>query len=587
MFGVAGWQRRARGFASFSRLRLCGILVLAAGLIFFRLTRADVQTDAGHYSLRAVGYLDFLDSERQTTPFQWYASSTPPTWTKLSFHDHPPLVFAIQHGFFRLLGVSDFAALLPFALAGVASVLMVYLIGRALGGRLVGTTAATLQAVSTFATWSGRIGYLESVVTLFMLLAVWLLLTATRDPRWLPLAGIGLGLALMTKYSALVLVPTFLAFLVICHRARLADRRLGWAILATGVIVSPVFVYNLKLWQTRGHLDVQLSTLVPAASASATVDWPILFSGARHRLVVTNLRDLGRSLTRASSVPFTLVWLFGLGAMLVRLRRRPCSPGDVLVGLGLLSLLVFFALTAPGLRYLPIVVPWLVLSAALALPPVWAWFSSRPWPWRVGGALGVAVVLLAELGYNINTNHRRRAVGQPGIDYAAYRVEDNGFQRLQQFLHAKLAGNPTFSGAVRPPATFLEYRALRLRSGQDVVLYDDGLRWFSAFWYLRRYRLYHGLVAIQAHGDLQSAGIAATWPEVFTRAGIRTVYLVIGLRPDVYDPWAAPLGDKLASRQLARQVEEQIAAGVRGTVTTIANGRGEPAFKVYALPLKP
>lgn len=576
---MVGVLRRA---VSPDRLVLWGVLLIAASLIFFRLTRADVQTDAGHYSLRAVGYLDFLDSPRQTTPLQWFQPAAPPAWTKLSFHDHPPLVFAIQHLFFRAFGVNDVVALLPFALAGVGSVGLLYAIGRRLAGERVGMVAAGLLLASTFFTWSSRIGYLEGIEQVFVLLAVWLWLHAFDDARFLPWWGVSLGAAVLTKYSALFLVPVFALGVLGYRRQWLTDRRF-WAALAVAVLVlSPVIVYNGQVWASRGHLDVQLSTLVGSAYPAAKRDWPVLFAAPPSRNVAANGRDLAVNLWHANSAPFAAFLLVGVVALAWRIARGSREIAHVLPAAALVSLTLLFLFTAPSLRYLPIFVPWLVLPAALL-------FASRPQHWRGFATVvaGVAIVGV-ELVYNWNTNHAISPYGQPNQTFAAYRQEALGFQELERYLQPKLAVNPNFNPLVISPRVFDDWQRVHLKRGADVVLYDDGLLWFSSFWYLRRHRVYHQTAALMYPVDLVSANLLEDWPQKFRQAGIHTAYVVAGEHPSVYDPWAAELGEKLPSKQFAAELRRLITQeGVRGDITTIRSPNGDPAFTVYEIPLNP
>ena len=57
--------------------------------------------DDALYSSRALGWLDYLGGG-QTTPIQWFEKI--PWWGYLSFHDAPPLVFAVQRLFFAVFG---------------------------------------------------------------------------------------------------------------------------------------------------------------------------------------------------------------------------------------------------------------------------------------------------------------------------------------------------------------------------------------------------------------------------------------------------------------------------------------------------
>ncbi|MDD5110383.1 MAG: glycosyltransferase family 39 protein [Patescibacteria group bacterium] len=565
------------------RAALLGVLALAAGLIFFRLTRADVQTDAGHYATRAVGYFDFLDSTMQTTPLQWFAPSSTPLWTKLSFHDHPPLVFGIQHVFFLLFGVSDLVAVLPFAVSGLAAVFLVYVIGRRLANPLVGAGAALLLAVATFFTWSSRIGYLESVENAFILLSVWLFLRAERDERWLPAWGVGVGLAILCKYSAMFLVPMFLCYIVLRRRQWFAQPKFWLACLAVLVVLSPVIVYNIETWRARGHLDVQLSTLVPAARSAAQKDWPVMFSGPRTVNVAVNVRDLTRSLRLAFSKPFALLLAIGVLMLMGRAVRRSRARADVLVGLGLFFLAAFFSFTAPSLRYLPIVVPWLCLAAALGLDQLRAGAAATKW--RTAGVIVLGVVITVELFFNWNTNHALRAYGEPGVHYAAYRQESLGFQQLAAYLRSELAANPNFHTSITVPQTFDEWRLGSIHSGDDVLMYDDGLLWFSTYWYLRSFQLYHQLRTYMMPVDMQGSELLESWPEVFGNVGVRHAYYVTGLQPYVYDPWAAALGDKYAGRIMARTIQQLIEERrMPGRITDIKNRQGVPVFRVFEIP---
>src|SRR3989344_1007245 len=94
---------------------LISILILAAFLRLYNLTSADVITDEALIAFRAIGYIDFFVSPYQTTPYEWFSDT--PAWVKLSFHDHPPLIFLIENLFFKVFGVNVFSLRLPSGLA--------------------------------------------------------------------------------------------------------------------------------------------------------------------------------------------------------------------------------------------------------------------------------------------------------------------------------------------------------------------------------------------------------------------------------------------------------------------------------------
>src|SRR3989344_3216677 len=107
---------------------LIAILLLAGASRLYGLGSGELVFDEGLYAFRSIGYLDYLESASQSTPVQWVGGESMPFWSKLSFHDHPPFFFLIQHWFFGLFGDSLFIARLPSALAGIVSVFLFFLI---------------------------------------------------------------------------------------------------------------------------------------------------------------------------------------------------------------------------------------------------------------------------------------------------------------------------------------------------------------------------------------------------------------------------------------------------------------------------
>src|SRR3989344_2184009 len=216
---------------------LIAILLLAAALRFWALGSTEFFHDEGFKAFRSIGYLDYLQNDAQTTPIQWFKDAAVlPWWTKLSFRDHPPLFFLIQNLFFKLFGVSLFVARLPSAVAGILSIWLIYLISKKTfdcKNRLMVFFAPLLLSVSSIHIWISRSSLQESVQIFFILWNIYLFfrlidgrsktVIATRDLArpdiWHPnlqisyiLFGVTLGLAFLTKYTSVFLVPVYLIY---------------------------------------------------------------------------------------------------------------------------------------------------------------------------------------------------------------------------------------------------------------------------------------------------------------------------------------------------------------------------------------
>src|SRR2546425_5632434 len=126
--------------------------------------------------------------------------------------DKPPLGFWLQVASARLFGFTPFSILLPQALAGVLSVLLLYYLVRRYFGVTAGLLAALALAVSPISVVTNRNNTIDSTLALALLVGAWAVLRAaeTGKLRWLLLSaamiGIGFNIKMMEAY---LVVPAF------------------------------------------------------------------------------------------------------------------------------------------------------------------------------------------------------------------------------------------------------------------------------------------------------------------------------------------------------------------------------------------
>ena len=192
------------------------VLSLAAILLFFRLGRHDMLGDDATYAFRSISYVDYMSSETQTTPLQWFGER--PSWSLLSFHDHPPVYFLTEHLFFRLFGISVLTSRLLSAVAALGTSLVVFFIAYRQSGFSAGVFSAVALVLNNHFIWTGRVGFLESLFIFFMICGLFFFLKSLRDQKYFPVVGIFFSLALMTKYTFLFVLPPVFIFLLWRHR---------------------------------------------------------------------------------------------------------------------------------------------------------------------------------------------------------------------------------------------------------------------------------------------------------------------------------------------------------------------------------
>jgi len=211
-----------------NRLEIAGlgaVLVLAAGL---RLWQLDANGFGTEY------YAAGVRSALEGAALLFYNSFDPAGYISL---DKPPVAFWIQALSARLLGFSGWAIHLPQALAGVASVALLYRLVRRPFGAAAAFIAALVMALMPVAVAIDRSNNTDSWLVLFLLLAAW---AALRGRGLSLVAAMALlGVAFNVKMlAALICGP---ALLVGWWLATTLDwrRRLSWMV-AAGVTLAVV-----------------------------------------------------------------------------------------------------------------------------------------------------------------------------------------------------------------------------------------------------------------------------------------------------------------------------------------------------------
>lgn len=174
------------------------------------------------------------------------------SWTQypqLSYFDHPPMVAWMMWPFTALLGDHIWVIRLPMVLAWLAAAWLIYRTARRLYGDERSATYALLVWTSLPIVMGGfHIASPDTPLVLFTALTYLCFLNSLdsgRDRDWL-LTGAAAGLALLSKYTA-ILVPggLFLALLLTQRgRALLLSRGPWLAVLAMLVMFLPVVIWN-------------------------------------------------------------------------------------------------------------------------------------------------------------------------------------------------------------------------------------------------------------------------------------------------------------------------------------------------------
>ena len=155
--------------------------------------------------------------------------------------DKPPLSTMLMGLSVRLFGLSPLSILAPQALAGVATVVVLFQAVRRSFGPVAGLIAAVVMALTPVAVLMFRFNNPDALLTLLLVSAAWAVVRGLEDGRfrWAILASALVGLAFLTKYlQAYLVLPAFALVWLVAARGSLRRRIAGLAIAGAMTIVA-------------------------------------------------------------------------------------------------------------------------------------------------------------------------------------------------------------------------------------------------------------------------------------------------------------------------------------------------------------
>ncbi len=171
------------------------------------------------------------------------------------FRAHPLLYQFVLATILTFTGTEhvDLAGRLLSAAVGIATIVLVFLCGQHLYGRRVGVVAALLMAVMPYSVVVSRQILLDGPMALCATLTLYCLIRfgSSRNPGWFYAAGATMGLTVLAKETAIILVGGIYIFLALTPELRVRIRDLAISIACMTAVIIP-FPVSLKLAEGGG-----------------------------------------------------------------------------------------------------------------------------------------------------------------------------------------------------------------------------------------------------------------------------------------------------------------------------------------------
>ncbi len=240
---IPGWNLDIRSIAT-SRVLVDGA-ILAMALASGSFLRV--------WEINAVG----LNSDEAVYAGQAAAIAGQPVLTQFFpiFRAHP-LLYQFFLALVLPLGGQDHVDLtgrLLSAAIGIVTIVLVFLCGRQLYGQRVGATAALIIALMPYSVVVSRQILLDGPMAMCATLTLYCLIRfgTTRNLGWLYTAGAAMGLTVLAKETAIILVGGIYIFLALTPELRVRIRDLVISVACMTAVILP-FPVSLKLAEGGG-----------------------------------------------------------------------------------------------------------------------------------------------------------------------------------------------------------------------------------------------------------------------------------------------------------------------------------------------
>lgn len=549
------------------------IVSLAAILRLSFLSQHDMIDDEAIISLRSVGYFDYFNSGSQFSPVQLLPEKQ--WWQDLSFHDGPPLTFFVQHVFFKAFGDSPFTARLPVALVGIFSVLAMYFLGTALYDKNFGLIAATILAVSNYHVYISRVVFYESFMLLFIILTLLFLFKSLENSRYLLLTFFCLGLALLSKYTAIVLIPVIFLFLLIVNRKVFFDKNLYIGLAIFIITILPVVIYNVMMYKSLGHFDSPLSAML---GMQVEDYWGVGYeSGGNY-----DIRKIYTSLTFGFNPLLLLVSAAGLFLTIKKIiiYKNPLSYKSevILILYFIFTVLMMLQIHPLRKQHVAVIIPAIVIMASLAMYKI---LANKKYFYIVG-----VIVFIYMIVVTINSQLLVSPIGKQYLTYTPLQPVHSGYKYLDDYLEEFFKTQSMLGvGTIKQIEAYQtslftdkmaaeREEAFILNPEKAVVYYDERMDYMAVRWLFLRRALYE-LRPITITKDFISA--YEENPEFSDVFGFDVSYFIFastellnrqGLDTEALD---GPI----------ETLEKDIVSAGNFPIKEIADNNGEVLFKVY------
>ncbi|HEX6353752.1 glycosyltransferase family 39 protein [Actinophytocola sp.] len=178
--------------------------------------------------------------------------------------DKPPASLWLSGLFARIFGFNSWTVLAPQALAGVASVWLLYAAVKRTSGQVAGLLAGTALALTPVATLMFRFNLPDPLLVLLLIAAAYATIRAVEKAslKWLLLVGTAIGFAFLTKMMQGFLTLPAMGLVYLLAAPTTLGKRIAHLAAATGAVIVSTgwYIALVALWPAGSRPYIAGST---------------------------------------------------------------------------------------------------------------------------------------------------------------------------------------------------------------------------------------------------------------------------------------------------------------------------------------
>jgi hypothetical protein len=524
----------------------------------------DFYSDNSLYAFRALGWFDYI-GVGQPGLITWLHKI--PWWGILSFQDHPPQVFFLEHLAFLTLGPHLLSIKILNLLFSLGLILVVYFYLNRLKNKKIAFWSAVLLCGSSLFFWTTKNSFLENIESFFIVLSFFTLgeYLFTDNKKYFLLGVLFSGLSLLSKYTSFFVLPAFVFIFFFKNCMEITTKK--WlsknyisilcAIALFLLVLSPVIIYNYKLHDSLGFFDTTFSSLIGAKN---------IFSRSPSFNFGLGFIELLKSLFSTSSTFFALFFLLSFIYFVYKINKKNSDSFEIYL-ISFVSFLLLALILAGGTdRLIPILLPFMCITSALFIEE---FFYAN----KVFSAL-IIFMLIFELFYSINTNLFQKHIGFQRVTFSRIRTDNIGFSGLDEYFEKKLK-----LGAIKSPTNQNDLNKINdisyFTSQNPIIIYDSRLNWFASWWYIQRYSFYYGIPTILTSNRVK---VDSVFKSYYKSNNPRKIYFIVDMDSESMNPDSDSDPYALHTKKIATMLESN-----HEKSTKIYSGDGKNQFIVYEL----